>query len=212
MRTEELIGALVADHAPSRLRFARIFALSLAAAAVVAALAFFAFIGVRSDFGSAAQSLRFLTKFAVTLSLLAAGAGLLRRLATPGADLRYWRFAPLLALLVLAVAVVLELFAAPASSWSARLVGLNARACLAVIPLLAIGPLAILLLALRRGAPSRPALAGAVAGLVAGALAATFYATHCQDDSPLFVAVWYSLAIGFVTLAGSALGSRLLRW
>jgi len=212
MRTEELIGALVADHSPSRFRFARIFALSLAAAAIVGAIALFAFIGVRSDLGSAVQSLRFLAKFAVTLGLFVAGVGLLRRLATPGAPVGYWRFAPLLALLVLVVAVVLELFAAPAGSWGARLVGLNARACLLLIPLIAIGPLAILLLALRRGAPSRPALAGAVAGLVAGALAASFYATHCQDDSPLFVAVWYSLAIGVVALAGSALGSRLLRW
>ncbi|WP_159730410.1 NrsF family protein [Methylosinus sp. Ce-a6] len=212
MKTQELIGALVADHAPSRFRFARIFALSLAAAAVAAAVAFFAFIGVRPDLGAAAQHLRFLTKLAVTLTLLAAGVGLLRRLAVPGADVGYWRFAPLVALAVLIVAVALELLAAPSDSWGARLVGVNARFCLIFIPAIAIGPLAILLIALRRGAPSRPAVAGAVAGLVAGALAASFYAAHCQDDSPLFVAVWYSLAIGLVTLAGSALGARLLRW
>lgn len=212
MRTQELIGALVADHAPSRLRFARLFALSLGAAAVAAAFAFFAFVGVRPDLGAAAHTLRFLTKFAVTLTLFAAGAGLLRRLATPGANAGYWRFAPLVALAMLIVAVVLELFAAPSATWGARLVGVNARFCLLLIPFIAIGPLAILLLALRRGAPSRPALAGAVAGLVAGALAASFYAAHCADDSPLFVAVWYSLAIGFVALAGSALGARLLRW
>ncbi|MBG0808961.1 DUF1109 family protein [Methylosinus sp. H3A] len=212
MKTEELIGALVADHSRSRFRFAQIFALSLAAAALVAGIALVFFVGVRPDLGSAMLSLRLLAKFAVTLSLLAAGVGLLRRLATPGVELGYWRFAPLLALVVLIVAVVLELFAAPAGSWGARLVGLNARACLLLIPFIAIGPLAILLLALRRGAPSRPALAGAVAGLVAGALAASFYAAHCQDDSPLFVAVWYSLAIGVVALIGSALGSRLLKW
>ncbi|NJL07877.1 MAG: DUF1109 domain-containing protein, partial [Methylacidiphilales bacterium] len=56
------------------------------------------------------------------------------------------------------------------------------------------------------------ARAGAVAGLAAGALAATLYAAHCPDDSPLFVASWYGLSIAFVTVAGAALGVRLLRW
>lgn len=212
MRTEELIGALVADHSPSRFRFAQIFAGALVVAAIVAGAALLGFIGVRADLGEAMGTLRFLAKFAVTLGLLAAGAGLLCRLATPGVEPGYWRFAPLLALFALLLAVGIELIAAPADSWGARLVGHNARACVLLIPLIATGPLAILMLALRRGAPSRPAVAGAVAGLVAGALAASFYATHCTDDSPLFVAVWYSLGIALVTLAGAALGARLLRW
>jgi len=44
------------------------------------------------------------------------------------------------------------------------------------------------------------------------ALAAALYALHCTDDSPLFVATWYSLAIAGVTVLGWAVGSRLLRW
>ena len=55
-------------------------------------------------------------------------------------------------------------------------------------------------------------LAGAVAGIAAGALAATLYAMHCTDDSPLFVATWYTIGIGIMALAGSVLGERLLRW
>jgi hypothetical protein len=47
---------------------------------------------------------------------------------------------------------------------------------------------------------------------VAAALAATVYAAHCTDDSPLFVATWYSLAIAFVTVVGAVIGSRVLRW
>jgi hypothetical protein len=35
---------------------------------------------------------------------------------------------------------------------------------------------------------------------------------HCPDDSPLFVAVWYPIAIAFMTAVGAALGARLLRW
>jgi hypothetical protein len=51
-----------------------------------------------------------------------------------------------------------------------------------------------------------------VAGLIAGGLAAALYATHCTDDSPLFVATWYSIAIGAVAVLGALLGRRLLRW
>jgi hypothetical protein len=47
---------------------------------------------------------------------------------------------------------------------------------------------------------------------LAGGLAAAVYATHCPDDSPLFVAAWYSLAIGFVAVLGGFLGNRILRW
>ncbi|HZC95311.1 MAG TPA: NrsF family protein, partial [Bradyrhizobium sp.] len=77
---------------------------------------------------------------------------------------------------------------------------------------LAIGPLICLLAALRRGAPSNPGLAGAMAGLAAGGIAATFYAANCNDDSPLFVATWYPIAVLAVTLAGYFIGRRLLRW
>jgi hypothetical protein len=69
-----------------------------------------------------------------------------------------------------------------------------------------------LLLALRQGAPTRPGVAGAAAGLLAGGIAATFYAAHCTDDSPLFVATWYTLAIGALALLGAAVGQRFLRW
>jgi hypothetical protein len=55
-------------------------------------------------------------------------------------------------------------------------------------------------------------LAGAIAGLAASGIAATFYATNCTDDSPLFVVVWYPLAVGFVTLIGCLSGRRFLRW
>ena len=57
-----------------------------------------------------------------------------------------------------------------------------------------------------------PFQAGAAAGFLAGAIGAALYATHCPDDSPLFVAAWYSLAIGFVAALGAVAGSRLLRW
>ena len=66
------------------------------------------------------------------------------------------------------------------------------------------------LFALRRGAPSRPTVAGAFAGLLSAGLAATLYAAHCTDDSPMFVATWYSLAAVIVAAIGAFAGSRVL--
>jgi hypothetical protein len=93
-----------------------------------------------------------------------------------------------------------------------RLVGSNSRICLTAIPLMSLPLLAAALIGLRHGAPSRPAVAGAIAGLVSAGLAATLYASHCTDDSPLFVATWYSIATALVTAIGALAGSRMLRF
>ena len=66
------------------------------------------------------------------------------------------------------------------------------------------------LVGLRHGAPTRPAVTGAIAGLLASGLAATLYAAHCTDDSPLFVATWYTLAAGLVTAVGALAGRKVL--
>ena len=212
MITDDLITALVADLGISSVRLQRTFALALAMGSVLAAATFFLWIGFRPDIAQALETVRFLFKFVVTLSLAATATGFLVRLARPGVSLGLWRWAWLLAPLLLAFAVVTELAVMPAATWWPRLVGSNARACLTLIPFLSIGPLACTFLALRHGAPTRPGLAGAVAGLVASGIAATLYASHCTDDSPLFVATWYPLAIGIVVLAGYVAGSRYLRW
>jgi hypothetical protein len=84
--------------------------------------------------------------------------------------------------------------------------------CLLSIPIIAIVPFAVTILAVRRAAPTDLVRTGAVAGLVAGSVSAMAYALHCTDDSLLFVAVWYGGTIVLCTLAGAALGPRLLRW
>ena len=93
-----------------------------------------------------------------------------------------------------------------------RLVGSNSRICMTAIPVMSLPILAGALIGLRHGAPARPAVAGAVAGLVSAGVAATLYASHCTDDSPLFVATWYTLATVLVTAVGALVGSRVLRF
>ena len=48
--------------------------------------------------------------------------------------------------------------------------------------------------------------------MLAAACGATLYAFHCFDDSPLFVATWYSLAAIPVVAVGALAGYRFLRW
>jgi hypothetical protein len=97
-------------------------------------------------------------------------------------------------------------------SMMTRLVGSNSKVCLTAIPLLSLPLLAGALIGLRHGAPARPALAGAIAGMLSAGFAATLYASHCTDDSPLFVATWYTLATALVTAVGALAGSKLLKY
>ncbi len=211
MKTRDLID-LLAQDAPPRKDFEAVFATAVALAVIAAGAVFFAGIGFRPDIAQAAETVRFLFKFVVTVSLAVGATVAVLRLSRPGVAMGGWSVALAAVPVLLGGAVVAELFAVPRDGWMTQLVGQNMRFCLTLIPLMAIGPLACLIVALRRGAPARPGLAGALAGLAAGGIAATFYASNCTDDSPLFVAAWYPLAILAVTAVGFISGRLFLRW
>lgn len=211
MKTDDLIDLLAQDSAVPW-KIGRILGYATVVGTVIAGTVFFIGIGFRPDIASAMETVRFLFKFVVTLSLAIAAIGALLRMARPGARLGLWGWAFAAAPVLLGGAVIAELIVMPESTWVARLVGHNARFCLTLIPLLAIGPLACLLLALRQGAPSRPGLAGAVAGLAASGIAATFYAANCNDDSPLYVMTWYPIATAMVVFVGYLAGTKFLKW
>ena len=212
MKTNDLITALVADRGARPMKPRDAVMAAVAAGAAIAAILFFSILGSRPDIATAAETYRFLFKFVVTLTLALSAIALALQVLRPEVSLgrRLWLIAIAPVLLLLAAAA--ELVVMPSSTWMPRLIGHNMRFCLTMIPLLSIAPLAAFLWALRQGAPANPGLAGALAGLAAGGIAATFYASHCTDDSPLFVMTWYSLAIGLVTVAGYFAGRRWLAW
>jgi hypothetical protein len=133
-------------------------------------------------------------------------------LSRPEAVLGRWIWLLLLSPFILVIAIVAEMMLPQRTSMMARLVGRNSMLCLSAIPVLSLPILAATLLALRHGAPAQPALAGALAGLLSAGLAATLYAAHCVDDSPLFVATWYTLATAMVTAIGALAGARWLKY
>lgn len=212
MKTDNLIAALAADAPVTQPRLERVWLVAIGAAIIVAAGVFFATIGPRADIAAAAGTVRFLFKFVVTLALAGSTLVVLERLARPGASTPMQWLALLLAPALLLAAIGVELAVQPQEQWQMLTTGKNSLVCLTYIPLIGIGPLALIILALRRAAPTRPALAGVIAGVLAGAIAATFYAAHCIDDSPLFVATWYSLAIGILAVAGGIAGKLFARW
>ena len=180
---------------------------------MVAAAIFFAFIHPRHDVAAAAGTVRFLFKFVVAGLLAATALAALVMLSRPEPGGR-GRMASL------AAAPLALLAAVVARTGSCSFGGLGqpahrlataSTACRS-FPLMGIGPLALFVAALRHGAPSRPGLAGAVAGLAAGGIAATLYAAHCIDNSPLFVATWYTLAIAILTGTGALAGRAFARW
>lgn len=211
MQTNDLIEALAKDTRSQGPSPMLVLAGAAAVAVMIAAAVFFAVLGPRPDFVHAMGTSRFVLKFVVTGALAATAFACTARLARPGESLRGTALL-LLAPAILIVAVAVEFQAIPSVDWEARWIGTNSLVCMMSIPLIGIGPLAVFLAALRYGAPTRPRLAGAVAGLLAGGMGALFYAAHCPDDSPFFVATWYTLAIAGLAVIGALAGQRLLRW
>jgi hypothetical protein len=212
MDTDQLINSLAADnsHRPRPVGFA--LALALLAAAPVSMLMFFAEMGVRPDIMTAMHNPFFDLKFAVTLALAAAAITISLHLSRPEASLRgfVWLLAIPAGLLVAGISG--EMMVPQRLPMMTRLVGSNSKVCLTAVPLLSLPLLAASLIGLRHGAPTRPALEGAMAGVLSAGLAATLYASNCTDDSPLFVATWYTLATALMAAIGALVGSRVLRF
>jgi hypothetical protein len=212
METDQLIRTLAADNAHRARPVGFVLALALLAAAPVSVGIFFAGLGVRPDVMTAMHNPFFDLKFAVTLALAISAMAVSLHLARPEASLHGWAWLLLIPAGILAAGISGEMMMPQRLPMMTRLVGSNSRVCMMAIPLISLPLLAAALFGLRHGAPARPAVAGAIAGLLSAGLAATLYASHCTDDSPLFVATWYSIATAAVAAIGALAGSRVLRF
>jgi hypothetical protein len=212
MDTDQLINTLAADNTHQARPVSFALALALLAAAPVSIFMFVAEMGVRPDVMTAMHNPFFDLKFAVTMALAAAAITISLHLSRPEASLRgfVWLLAIPAGLLVAGISG--EMMMPQRLPMMTRLVGHNSKVCLTAVPLLALPLLAASLIGLRHGAPTKPALAGAMAGVLSSGLAATLYASNCTDDSPLFVATWYTLATIIVAAIGAAVGSKVLRF
>ena len=212
METEQLIRTLAADSTHRARPVGYVLGLALLATAPVSLAMFLSGLGVRPDVMTAMHNPFFDLKFVVTLALAVAAIVVSLHLSRPEVSLKGWWWLLLIPVGILAAGIASEMMMPQRLPMIVRLIGSNSRICLTAIPLMSLPLLAGALLALRHGATTRPAAAGAIAGLLSAGLAATLYASHCTDDSPLFVATWYPIAIALVAAVGALVGSKVLRF
>ncbi|CCD87622.1 conserved hypothetical protein; putative membrane protein [Bradyrhizobium sp. ORS 285] len=212
MDTDQLIRSLAADNAQRVLPVGIIMALALMAATPVSTAMLLIGLGIRPDIWLAVRNPFFDLKFVVTTALAIPALIISVHLSRPEASLHGWGWLLIAPIVVLIGGMTAEMMLPQRAPMMARLVGHNSMLCVSAIPVLSLPILGAALFGLRHGAPSRPAVAGGIAGLVSAGIAATLYAAHCTDDSPLFVATWYTIAAVVVAGLGALIGRRVLRY
>lgn len=156
-------------------------------------------IGVRQD---ALGAFDIIVAKLMAVSLVAAAwAWLLRKLASPGSADRLKR-----TLAAGTVAVFLVIVVSGSPSWS------GVTRCVTQVLVLALPAFVILVVAIRRCAPTDLVQAGIAVGMLAGAIGVLGYSLGCTADDPTVVAWRYGLAILVWGLIGGALGKVVLRW
>jgi hypothetical protein len=213
MKTDDLVAMLSTNVEPiGRGLVGRTISIAVTAGAVIALGVTLAALGIRADLTTTRATVFLLLKVAFGLAVVGVAIRYLTRLARPGAERGVsplWIALPFAAIALLGL---ISLAGAPSSHWNRMILGDEWLECLLSIPIIAVVPFAATIFAVRRAAPTNLVRAGAIAGLIAGGVSAMAYALHCTDDSLPFVAVWYGGTIVLCTLAGAALGPRLLRW
>ncbi|SNR59914.1 hypothetical protein SAMN05192560_0029 [Methylobacillus rhizosphaerae] len=213
MKTDELIKMLATGVSPVRSLMAeKLIGMALLAGSVISLILLWMIYGIRPDLGEVSTSVAFWMKLGVPLASVGIGLVLIFILAHPGKrpGIGYWA-------LVIPVAV---LWAWAIWTWAAAdpgirpelLWGKTWKVCILNITFLALPVGAAILFALRRLAPTRPVLTGAIAGWCAGGAGASVYALHCPEMAAPFLAVWYVLGMMVPSAIMAYLGHRCLRW
>ena len=209
--TDDLIARLAADLKPVRpMAMRRLLIGALLLSGVLAVLAMLMLLGMRPDMETAAVTMIYWTKFSYTLALALLSLAATLVLARPDGSTRWPWLAAVALLALLLVLAIIQL--ARADDMMPMIMGSSIIRSLTYIPILSLPVLLASMLALRRMAPTRPALAGFAAGIMAGSTGAWIYAFACTETGMMFLALWYTLAIMLVGAVGAVLGKFLLRW
>ena len=212
MRTADLIERLSSEDIGSRPNATMLLLVPLAAGCLVSFVVMLAWLGLRPDLSRAIGTSAYWIKFAYTLALAAIFFWLTERLSRPGAATARPRSLLVIPLAIMALVAVTQLAAAPEAARAHLLMGASYNICPWRIAVLSLPILVGAGVGLRRLAPTRLVASGGAAGLLAGAAGAWVYAFHCDESAAPFVAIWYTLGIAAVGVAGGALGKWLLRW
>ncbi len=213
MKTDELIELISFQVEPVKAtHLRRTLWLSLAVGIGVTVCLMLALFGVPAyAFGAADLRIQAVS-FLFTMSLVAIGAQFLVTVARPAEPGRKALLLMGLVFLVLLSAGLIALTSSPRAAWHAMLFSPHWSMCLICIPLFALAPFAALIRALRRAAPTHPALTGATAGIIAAASGAAVFSCCIPGSSVPFVTLWYGGVILLCALAGAVISPWFLRW
>jgi hypothetical protein len=210
--SDVLIAELVGSLEPVKpLRFAQGMGLTLAIAAmsVVAAVSWF---GLRADLLAGQVNPVHLIATGIYLGLAMAASVTVVVMSRPcvGADHSGWTWAAAMAAMLPAAGLIVgvsgghNLFSADTMAHGADCLIKGGAASLAVF--------GMLVLWLRKGAPTAPDRAGWVAGIAAGSFGVFAFSLSCADNDIVHIGVWHSAAVLVMGLIGRVTMPSLVRW
>lgn len=210
--TERLIDGLVSGLTPVRPRSRWRDAALLGLVAAVEVVVVMAAMPMRADMATAIQGMMFWWKLGGALCIAVAGAAALLVLLTPDARPNAGR-----RVVLLVAAAVLAVGLALVGSGAMPMPGAmpdwrEGLSCAKLVFLYGLPMLAATVLLARRAAPARPRAAATAAGLASAGWGAVVFAWTCPYDNPMYVALWFGIALVAGAWLGRALLPRLLRW
>jgi hypothetical protein len=214
---DSLIDALVADMAAVTPRRPRREAALVAALLAIETLLFVILFDMRPDMPAIMMTPGFWWKsgsLAVVATVAAAAALVSLDPATtvPARVSRLWSIMAGVVVVVLVSGWLRDAVSPSDASLLARLDWREGVDCLKNVALLALPPVVLFGMLMRRGAPVQPRHSAAAGGIAAGAGAAFIFAFHCPHDDPLYIAVWYGGAVLIVAGLARLVLPRLSRW
>lgn len=212
--TDQLIDSLAAQYRPVDTAWIeRVSGLLILAGFLVSASLIWLTIGFRTDLVIALETGRILTKYVFMLASVGLAGRIFVHMARPGYRIQSqaWIYGVPLGFILVAILIQFQFAGEPTRAMVLGETG-NWLACMAIVPVLSVVPMAGLLAILRRSAPTDLTGAGFAAGMFAATIAALAYAAHCPCDTPVFVGLWYPIAFLISAGIGAALAPRLARW
>jgi hypothetical protein len=210
--SDALITELVGDLEPVKpLRFGAGMAATLAAATLSSAVVI-ALFGLRPDWLEGRVNPMHLLATGLYLGLALAATVTVVVMSRPqvGSDYSGWRWAAAMTGLLPVAGLIVgisrghDMLAAETMRHGGECLMLGGGASLLVF--------AMLVLWLRRGAPTAPDRAGLVAGVAAGAFGIFAFSLHCPDNDIVHIGIWHSAVVLAMAGLGRITVPRLIRW
>ena len=210
--SDALIAELVGGLEPVKpLRFGAGMAATLAAATLSSAVVI-ALFGLRPDWLEGRVNPMHLLATGLYLGLALAATVTVVVMSRPqvGSDYSGWRWAAAMTGLLPVAGLIVgisrghDMLAAETMRHGGECLVLGGGASLLVF--------AMLVLWLRRGAPTAPDRAGLVAGVAAGAFGIFAFSLHCPDNDIVHIGIWHSTVVLAMAGLGRITVPRLIRW